>query len=108
MLLTKTDMVFPIDVARHAMEIEESTSSPKCMKTIFTEDKFDTLRVEVKELMKRILSSVDEEAFMAVILDDEPLIACYDIFRDAAKEMKKTLPAKEVIVISDNTSSSAI
>ncbi|KAK9113747.1 hypothetical protein Syun_020544 [Stephania yunnanensis] len=66
------------------------------------EDKFDTLRVEVKELMKRILSSVDEEAFMAVILDDEPLIACYDIFRDAAKEMKKTLPTKEVIAIFDN------
>ncbi|KAK9160124.1 hypothetical protein Syun_006465 [Stephania yunnanensis] len=32
----------------------QSTPSPKCMKTIFTkmEDKFDTLRVEVNELMK--------------------------------------------------------
>ncbi|KAK9143357.1 hypothetical protein Syun_012757 [Stephania yunnanensis] len=121
MLLTKTYMVFPIDVAHRAMEIKEnvkanksvlriSTPSLKCMKMIFTkmEDKFDTLRVEVKELMKRILSSVDEDALMAIILDDEPLIACYDIFRDAAKEMKKTLPAKEVIVISDNTASSAI
>ncbi|KAK9150702.1 hypothetical protein Syun_009011 [Stephania yunnanensis] len=74
----------------------QSTPSPKCMKTIFTKmkDKFDTLRVEVNELMKRILLSVDEEALMAVILDDEPLIACYDIFRNAAKEMKNTLPIK--------------
>ncbi|KAK9161018.1 hypothetical protein Syun_007359 [Stephania yunnanensis] len=65
----------------------QSTPSPKCMKTIFTkmEDKYDTLRVEVKELMKQFLSSVDEEALMALILDDEPLIACYDIFHDAAK-----------------------
>ncbi|KAK9150574.1 hypothetical protein Syun_008883 [Stephania yunnanensis] len=88
----------------------QSTPSPKCMKTIFTkmEDKFDTLRVEVKELMKRFLASVDEEALMTVILDDEPLIACYDIFRDAAKDMKKSLPAKEAVVISDNTGSSAI
>ncbi|KAK9128012.1 hypothetical protein Syun_016809 [Stephania yunnanensis] len=69
----------------------QSTPSPKCMKTIFNkmEDKFDTLRVEVKELMKRFLASVEEEALMAVILDDEPLTACYDIFRDVAKEMKK-------------------
>ncbi|KAK9150601.1 hypothetical protein Syun_008910 [Stephania yunnanensis] len=88
----------------------QSTPSPKCMKTIFTkmEDKFDTLRVEVKELMKRFLASVDEEALMAVIFDDEPLTACYDIFRDAAKEMKKTFPAKEVVVISDNTESSVV
>ncbi|KAK9112444.1 hypothetical protein Scep_019963 [Stephania cephalantha] len=71
------------------------------------EDKFDTLRAEMKELMMRILASTDEEALLAVILDDEPLVACYDIFRDVAKEMKKT-PAKEVIVISDNTASSAI
>ncbi|KAK9112344.1 hypothetical protein Scep_019863 [Stephania cephalantha] len=70
----------------------QSTPSPKCMKMIFTkmEDKFDTLRVEMKELMMRILASTDEEALLAVILDDEPLVACYDIFRDAAKEMKKT------------------
>ncbi|KAK9122190.1 hypothetical protein Syun_019807 [Stephania yunnanensis] len=88
----------------------QSTPSSKRMKTIFSkmEDKYDTLRVEVKELMKRFLSSVDEEALMAVILDDEPLIACYDIFRDAAKEMKKTFPAKEVVVISDNNASSVI
>ncbi|KAK9135856.1 hypothetical protein Syun_015186 [Stephania yunnanensis] len=72
------------------------------------EDKFDTLRVEVKELMKRFLASVDEESLMTIILDDEPLIACYDIFHDAAKEMKNTFPAKEVVVISDNTVSSAI
>ncbi|KAK9165094.1 hypothetical protein Scep_000285 [Stephania cephalantha] len=88
----------------------QSTPSPKCMKTFFSkmEDKFDTLRAEMKELMMRILASIDEEALLAVILDDEPLVACYDIFRDAAKEMKKPPPAKEVIVISDNTASSAI
>ncbi|KAK9121299.1 hypothetical protein Syun_018916 [Stephania yunnanensis] len=88
----------------------QSTLSPKCMKTSFTKmkDKFDTLHVEVKELMKQILSLVDEEALMAVILDDEPLITCYEIFRDAAKEKENTFLAKEVIVISDHTASSAI
>ncbi|KAK9120722.1 hypothetical protein Syun_018339 [Stephania yunnanensis] len=73
-----------------------------------TSNKYDTLRVEVKELMKRFLSSVDEEALIAVILNDEPLISCYDIFRDAVKEMKKTFLAKEVVVISENTVYSAI
>ncbi|KAK9128090.1 hypothetical protein Syun_016887 [Stephania yunnanensis] len=70
----------------------QSTPSLKCMKTIFSkmEDKFDTLRVEMKELMMRIHASTDEEALLVVILDYEPLVACYDIFRDAAKEMKKT------------------
>ncbi|KAK9109958.1 hypothetical protein Sjap_018018 [Stephania japonica] len=75
----------------------QSTPSPKCMKTIFSkmEDKFDTLRAEMKELMMQILSSTDEEALLAVILDDEPLIACYDIFPDAAKEMKKPSQQKK-------------
>ncbi|KAK9093813.1 hypothetical protein Scep_025282 [Stephania cephalantha] len=69
----------------------QSTPSSKCMKTIFSkmEDKFDTLRVEMKELMMRILASTDEEALLAVILDDEPLVACYDIFRDACPLQKK-------------------
>ncbi|KAK9169907.1 hypothetical protein Syun_002047 [Stephania yunnanensis] len=71
------------------------------------EDGFDTLRAEMKELMMRILASTDEEALLVVILDDEPLVTCYDIFHDAAKEMKKT-PAKEVIVISNTTASSAV
>ncbi|KAK9086692.1 hypothetical protein Syun_029086 [Stephania yunnanensis] len=41
----------------------QSTPSPKCMKMIFTKmkDKFDTLRVEVNELMKRFLSLVDKK-----------------------------------------------
>ncbi|KAK9107285.1 hypothetical protein Syun_023296 [Stephania yunnanensis] len=45
----------------------QSTPSPKCMKTIFSkmEDKFDTLRLEMKELMMRILASIDEEAPLA-------------------------------------------
>ncbi|KAK9150839.1 hypothetical protein Syun_009148 [Stephania yunnanensis] len=75
----------------------QSTPSPKCMKTIFSkmEDKFDTFHSEMKELMMRILASTDEEALLAVILDDEPLVACYDIFRDAAKEMKKPPPQQK-------------
>ncbi|KAK9157086.1 hypothetical protein Scep_003660 [Stephania cephalantha] len=73
------------------------------------EDKFDTLHEEMKELMMWILASTDEEALLAVILDDEHLVACYEKFCDAVKEMKKNpLPTKDLIVISDTTASSAI
>ncbi|KAK9087503.1 hypothetical protein Syun_029897 [Stephania yunnanensis] len=49
----------------------------------------------MKELMMRILASIDEEASLAVILDDEPLVACYDIFRDLCERDEEEAPKEK-------------
>ncbi|KAK9142521.1 hypothetical protein Syun_011921 [Stephania yunnanensis] len=70
----------------------QSSPSLNYMRKILSimEGKFDMLCEEMKELMMQILSSTVEEALLDVVLDDKPFVAYYDIFHDAAKEMKKS------------------